>query len=157
MRERITTRHLAIGGVSLVILFLAVAVWHVFLPIGHAPVEHTPSAAFEHRQVGGNELSGRVTIWITDAETNTTETVVWYDSASPPTLNWDVPLIITDQDETGPTRVPAVTFDLTPRDHVRLQYEGPPLDGEDEPITTTLGEFVVGDQSPQRALTFTRL
>lgn len=163
MRENVTRKRLAIGLLMLVILLLAVFVWYVFLPLGHFPSESTPMAGFEHeyspgndtltiRQVGGNYLTGRVTVWITDAETNTTETVVWHDSDNPPTLDWDVSLVITDQDDTGPTRVPAVTFNLNPGDHARIQYNGRPLSNENKTITTTLGEFIVGNNTTYYAI-----
>lgn len=155
MREHLTNRRLALGSLVAGVLLFAFVLWYVFLPAGHVPTERSPMAGFDHqyaatndslvvRQIGGDRLTGRITVSVTDAETNTTETVVWHHRGQPRPLRWDVPLVLTDQDGDGPTRFPAVAFDLDSGDRVRIRYEGDPPGGDEATERITLEDFVIG-------------
>lgn len=88
-------------------------------------------------------LSPRVTVDITDAETNQTKTIVWLsdDDPSREIRHGDS---ITIADSGAHPRVP---FDLNPGDHIHIQWTGSLDCAENNPLHTTLAEFTIDEPS----------
>lgn len=95
---------------------------------------------------GGDDLLGRISINITDSETNATETVVWVPGNSDRRIQPGDRIVITDREDGESVRAPWVSFDLGSGDRVHIKWEGTRL-GENEVCSdeeAVLDRFTLG-------------
>jgi hypothetical protein len=135
MTESSATRRRLVVAAVLLIGVAAVALVLVFFSgLGVLPVSCTPQTGFNHTYVaendtliiqhqGGDKLSDRITVSVTDSETNVTATVVWLSESTDDYIRYGDSIAITDREGDGSVRAPWVPFDLNPGDHVRIWWE----------------------------------
>lgn len=143
---------LVVAGITLSGIFVPGLGSTLLLDQGEPPVNRCPVADFnptyggandtlpvEH--VGGDRLSGRVSVVITDEETDATESMVWVSEESDARLHVNDSVAIADRVEREPVRAPWVSLDLDEGDPVQVRWDA--AGKESDCPRTVLDEFTV--------------